>query len=655
VEDLHWIDPSTLELLTLFVKNLRRGSVLALFTARTEFVQPWQESLTATLTLGPLSDSDARAMVTLMAQGIPEATIRRIVERADGVPLFAEEMARTAAQNDLASIPDTLQDLLAARMDKLGVARYTAQLAATLGREFDLDLLNKVFLSAPDALANDLCTLHDAGLIVAVSASTLQFKHALMQEAAYQSQSKADRQATHRRVAQALLSDFPVMVATQPERLAQHFSNAGEIGQSISYWIKAGQRAALNSANLEAIAHFESGLQLLMTLPSEQNRDHFEFNLLVGLCPVLYAAKGYGCEEAAQASARIEALTQRMGDNPKLFQTKWAQMVSTIACISSRGMPQAAMGLLTMAQDDPLKKMAAHSLAALASFWLGEFELTRSHDEQAVALYRADHRQLLIRQFGSDLVVNCTSYLGCSLYFLGYPKQAQMVCQQMLHQARALAHPHTLAQALSFAALLHRWLNLPEQALSLSAETIAISRQHDFCLWLACGEMTHGWALVKCGQPDGLSEIESSIAAMQSALGGISVVFLSSRIEACVHLKRYDEALDGLAQALADAEKTGDRHFLAELYRLKGVCLLALSSDNAADAESCFEQALTISRKQHAKSLELRATTSQARLWLQQGKQAAARRILEKIRSGFTEGFDSNDLQEAEKLLRALA
>lgn len=655
VEDLHWIDTSTLELLTRFVEQKNKGAIFAVFTARPEFDPLWKGALDSTLTLAPLAEDEVTQMIASLTEDIPAATVRRIVERADGVPLFVEEIAKIASLDNQAGIPTTLHDLLAARMDNMGEAKYTAQLAATLGREFDLDLLRMVSLCGPVALADTLSALQDAGLIMKVNETTRQFKHALIQEAAYQSQTKADRQAAHQRVAQALLSDFPDVVATQPELLAQHLSSGGETRQAIEYWSKAGQRAALNSANAEAIGHFNSGLQDLMTLPSDQDRDRTEFKMLLGLCSVFYAAKGYGSEEARQANARISALSGLVGDSPELFQANWALVMNTIAIVGSRGMPEAAIQLLNMAHDDSLRKLAVHFLVAKAFFWLGEFESARVHNEQAIALYHPGQHQMLVEQFGTNLSVFCAAYLSNALYFLGFPDRAQRVSERMLVQARELAHPHTLAQALSSAAVLHRWLNKPTEALTLSAEAVAISRQHEFSLWLVCGEMTHGWALVMHGRNEvGIAELQSSVTGMRAAIGGMSVYFLSALVEAYVHLKLPDEALSLLAEALADAVSTGDGHFTTELHRLKGVCLLALSPSSAAQAESCFDQALAISRRQRAKSLELRATMSMARLWRQQGKQEDARRLLEKIYNGFTEGFDTPDLQEASELLASL-
>ena len=656
VEDLHWIDPSMLELLTLFVEQKESVPILSVFTARPEFIPPWDEALVSSLALAPLAESEVAEMVASISEEIPVSTVRRIVERADGVPLFVEEVAKIATLDNQASIPTALHDLLAARLDNMGEAKYTAQLAATLGREFDLDLLRKISPCDPAVLVTSLGILQDAGLILKISKTACQFKHALIQETAYQSQAMADRQAAHRRIAQALQSDFPSVAATRPELLAQHLSAGGEAQQAIEYWIKAGQRAAMNSANLEAIGHFNSGLQLLMALPADQERDRVEFKILVSLCPLLYAVKGYGSDGATQANARISALSGLVGDSQELFHAKWVLVFNTITNSGATkiGALETAIHLLDMAHDDPLRKQAAHYAVANAAFWLGEFETTRTHTEQAIALYHPDQRQMLLEQFGDDLSVIYEIILSHALYFLGFPDRAQLVCERMLKKARKHVHLHTLAFVLSFASLLYRWLNKHVETLSLSAEAAFISRQHDFPVWLSVSEVTHGWALVMHGQKEGIAELKSGIAGMHATVSGVQVTFLSPLAEAYAHLKLYDEALGLIAEALADATSTGDDHFTAELQRLKGVCLLEISPSNAAQAESCFDQALAISRKQQAKSMGLRAAMSMARLWRQQGKQDEARHMLEEIYNWFTEGFDTHDFQEASKLLASL-
>ncbi|TAK61312.1 hypothetical protein [Methylobacter sp.] len=652
VEDLHWVDPSTLEFLTQFVEQQTTGSILAIFTARPEFDPPWQSARISTLPLAPLSMDEAAQMTFSLSGDITTETLRRIVKRADGIPLFIEEIVKITTLDNQANLPTTLHDLLAARIDNLGSSKVIVQLASIIGREFNLDLLRKISLCNYHTLELHLSTLQDTGLILNINETTKQFKHALIQEAAYQSQTKSVRQTVHQRIAQVLQTDFPDVVTTQPELLAQHFFYGGEIRQSIEYWIKAGQRAARNSANLEAIDHFNSGLQLLMSLPSDPDRDCTEFQILVSLCPVLYATKGYGSEEATQTNARISALSERVDNSSELFLARWALLINTIASVGSYGVTEAAMHLLPMAHDDPLKKQAAHYIIADSAFWVGEFETTHAHTEQAITLYHPEQHQMLQEQFGENLSVSCSAYLSWALYFRGFPDQAKDVCEQMLSHARELAHPHTLALALCFATLLHRWSNKSTETLSLSLETIAISQQHDFSVWLAAGEMAHGWALVLHGHSEiGIAKLQSSITRMKASIGGISVIFLSALIESYIHLELYDKALSLLAEAQADEITTGDSHFTAELHRLKGVCLLGTSESNTKEAEACFSQAIAISRRQSAKFLELRAAISMARLWWHQDKREDARNMLEEIYNTFTEGFDSHDLQEAASLI----
>jgi DNA-binding SARP family transcriptional activator/predicted ATPase len=653
VEDLHWIDPSTLEFLSRSLEKKGAGAMLAIFTARPEFVAPWKQNLMSTLAVAPLAAYDMAELVVSIYEGIAAAMVRCIVERADGIPLFAEEMVKIAALDNQARIPATLQDLLAARIDHTGEAKYTAQLAATIGREFDLDLLRKLASFSSEALAPALRALQAAGLILQGNEKSWQFKHALIQEAAYQSQAKAERQAAHRRIAQILQSDFPDVAATNPELLAQHLSSGGEIRQSIAYWIKAGQRAVQSSANLEAIAHFDSSLRFLMTLPAAQERDQTEFTILVKLCNPLHATQGYGSEETTRVIKRISALRELVGDSPEFFLAEWGRLRNTIATVGSRGVPQAAMQLLKLAHDDPVRIQAAHYVRAIATFWLGEFESSR-HAGEAIALYRPDQHPRMLELFGEDLSLSYAGHLSWALYFLGFQDQAQQVCGRMLKQARAMGHPKTLAMALLFASMLHRWLNQPTQTLSLSAETIAVTREQGMLRWIATGEMLHGWALVMLEGKKGISEIKARTDYLRTAAGVNLALFLSVLAEANVHLKLYDEALGLLAQAQVDDARTGNGHFAAELHRLKGVCLLELSASNAKEAEACFEQALILSRLQGAKSLELRAAMSQARLWQQQGRKDQARHMLGEIHDWFTEGFDTPDLLEAAHLLRTL-
>lgn len=650
VEDLQWADPSTLDFLATLVEQKGPGPMLAIFTVRSGFTLP---RATSVLPLAPLGEREMEQLIALVNGDLPAATVRRIVERVDGVPLFAEELAKTATHGDWAGIPGTLHDVLAARMDQLGEAKYAAQMAATIGREFSVELLGKVSPHGPDALAKSLGQLKESGLVLEVDEATCQFKHALIQEAAYQSQSRADRRAAHLRIARVLQGDFPGEVETRPELLAQHYSSAGETRQSIPCWIRAGQRAIHGSANLEAIAHFNCALRWLMTLPAAPDRDQTEFSILVGLCPALHATQGYGSEEATRVTARVSALRERVGDSRELFQAEWTRLRNTVATLGPRGVPQAAMRLLDLARDDPIGRQAAHYVAAVSSFWLGEFEASRLHAAQAIALYRPDQHAMMLERFGEDLSVSYAGHLSWALCFLGFADQAHQVCGRMLEQARAMEHPKTLAMALLFASMLPRWLNKYAQTLSLSAEAIAVTRQHGMSHWIATSEALHGWAQVMHEGRQDLSELGSLAVRLSAASPSYSALRLSGMAEVHMHLKLHHEALGFLARAQDDEASSGSCQFAAERHRLQGVCLLAISPPDAKAAEAAFNQALAISRRQSAKTLELRAAISMARLWQQQGKKEQARHLLAKTYDWFTEGFDAPDLVEAADLLRA--
>lgn len=291
VEDMQWIDPSTLELLTRFVEQSGAPPIFALFTTRPDFDPPWQESLNTSLAIAPLDRESATFLAASFSEDIPAATMQQIIERADGVPLFIEEMVKLAMLDSGAGIPATLHDLLSVRMDQMGDAKQTAQLAATIGREFNPDMLGKIL--APATLTRTLKDLLDAGLILPVDDDTLQFKHALIQEAAYQSQPRADRQAAHKLIAQVLQRDFPEIIANKPELLASHLESGGSTAQAVEYWIKSGHHAVQHSAFAEARAHFSSALRLLMTLPAGQDRDSTEFDIRAILRTVSSTTQSY--------------------------------------------------------------------------------------------------------------------------------------------------------------------------------------------------------------------------------------------------------------------------------------------------------------------------------------------------------------------------
>jgi DNA-binding SARP family transcriptional activator/predicted ATPase len=654
VEDLHWADPSTLELLKLFVTRERAAPILAVITARPEFQPSWQESLDRTLTLDALDDAETAALIAAVAPEIAPATVRRIVERADGIPLFAEELAKEVAVNDRSAIPATLQDLLAARLDGMGSARIAAQLAATVGREFSFDLLRRIVRFDETTLVQFLRQLQDAGLLWGETKGVFRFRHALIRDAAYQSQTRAEREAAHRRIAAALKT---AGAEVRPEFLAQHWAAGGEIREAVACWIEAGKLACQHSASQEAVMHFKSGLTLIEAIPSGPEMVRMELDLQIGLAAAACAAQGYASAEGADAYARAMTLCGQHESGPDMFRSVWGLWASASSRAGYAGALELAQQLLRMASQsgDPVQAQQAHFAVADTLYWQGEFAAAREHLERVMALYQPAHHESHVAGFGEDAGVTSGSYTSWVLWFLGFPDQARQASAQTLALARQLGHPFSLAYALTFATILHCRLRQPEEALALAQETLSLASKHGFPLWQIGATLARGWALAMQNRCEGAESMRQCVEATRAAMGGVTLVVLEPLVDAYVVLGLLDAALNVNDEAFSIGSGLGDRHVEAELHRLKGESLLGLAETDEAEVTACFQQALAASRRQQAKSLELRATMSMVRQWQRQGKRDEARHLLEAVYNWFTEGFDTADLQDARKLLDSLA
>lgn len=653
VEDLHWIDPSTLELLSLFIERNGPHAILAILTARPDFDPPWPQSLERTLVLAPLVPDEVSAMIKSLRADIPAETIHRIVERADGVPLFVEEMAKMATTNSQADIPATLHDLLAARMDSMGDAKATAQLAATLGRQFDLEVLRKIYPVGATELTQSLSALQEAGLISRVNRASYQFKHALIQEAAYQSQTKPMRQAAHQRIAQALLMHFPDVVATQPELLARHLSACDQARQAVDYWLKAGQRAAQNSANAEAMEHFHTALQLVLTLPQSSDRDQLEFVIRASLGTTYITTRGYGSVEAGAEYTRAAQLAEALGDHAGLFKATWGLWLGSSSHVGHAHSLKLAEKLLYLAQQDPdpLHLQKAHYAMGNSLLWTGQLHQARQHQEQGIALYQDAHHDLMVRELGENICISTGSQLVWVLWLQGFPDQAWAVGERTLALARQVNHPYSQCYANSSVMALNRWLKQIDATLEFAEIILAQANQHGFPIWLLSGVAFQGWAMAMQGDARGVAQLHFGVNTVRTAMSGLEAFFLAPLVEAQMQLNQWDEALATATTALSVAQAKEDRFQEGELLRLKGECLLGTAAPDAAAAESCFRQALAVSQQQGAKSLELRAATSLARLLQSQGKPGLAQSLLAATCRWFTEGLDTPDFQDARKLL----
>jgi class 3 adenylate cyclase/predicted ATPase len=666
-EDLHWADPSTLELLDLLLDHVPTARLLLVLTARPEFCPSWTpRSYVTQLTLTRLPRHQSEEMVVRVTGGkpVPTEVLAQIVAKTDGIPLFVEELVKTILEAGLVqedagryvltgplpplAIPATLQDALMARLDRLAVVKDVAQLSAVLGREFAYALLCAVAPLDEATLQQALAQLVEAELLYQRGMppqATYVFKHALIQDTAYQSLLKSTRQQYHQRIAQVLEQQFPETVDMQPELLAQHYTEAGLLAQAIPYWQQAGQRASERSAYLEAISHLTKGLELLNTLPDTPEHRQQELGVQTTLGWALSATKGLAAPEVAVAYHRARALCQEVGETPQLFPV----LQGLVPFYVNRGELQTARELgeqmMSLAQrgHDPAHLANAHiMLGGSALFFLGELGAARTHLEQGIS--NTTHWEIVR-----------LSRLAQILWYLGYPDQALQRSQEALTLARERAQPDRwLADALLFAAHLHESRREGHIAYEQAEAALVLSREQGFAFRLAGATVLRGWALVEQGQGEaGIEQIRQGIAA-ERATGSRTATHLALLAKACWHLGQREEGLRVVAEALAIGNSNGEGRWTAELYRLQGELLLTLASAHHAEAESCFQQALEVARRQQAKSWELRAAVSLARLWQRQGKRAAAHQLLAEVYGWFTEGFDTADLQEAKALLEAL-
>jgi class 3 adenylate cyclase/predicted ATPase len=666
VEDLHWLDPSTLELQQLLAEQGATVPLMLLYAARPEFRAPWpMRAHHAQITLNRLSARNVREMVALVAarNALASESVEAVVERTGGVPLFVEELTRAVLESGQTKpsgreIPVTLHDSLMARLDRLGPAKEVIQVGAVIGSEFSYELLCAVHPMAELDLQAALAKLTEAELLYVsgiIPDATYQFKHALIRDAAYEALLKSRRKELHSRIADVLLRQFPDGVTSAPELLAHHYTEAGLIEQAIPYWGRAGQRATERSANPEAISHFTKGLELLNSKAESPKRIEQELRLQIALGGALIALKGYAAPEAGKAYDRALELCGQVGETPWLFAATLGLQGFNMMRGELDTARQLAEQLLSMAQklQNPVLLQSAHYQMGELLYNLGELAKSREYLEQAITLYDPEKDVLSPVYDGGVL---CLGAAAVTLWLLGYPDQGLKRIREALTVAREHSHPFMLALALEYAVMLFLCRREVQATQEQAEALIELSHEQGFALQEASGVTMRGWAMAKQGRKEeGIAQISQGLAATQALGADLSQPsFITFFAQACSEAGQPEEGLTALAEALDLMIRTRARCYEAELYRLKGELLLMQDASNALQAESCFQQAIEVARKQSAKSLELRATTSLARLLAGQGRRDQARAMLAEIYNWFTEGFDTADLQEAKQLLNEL-
>ncbi|MCZ6874514.1 MAG: hypothetical protein O7G88_13465, partial [bacterium] len=681
LEDLHWIDPSTLELLDLLIDQTPTAALCVLLTCRPAFQPPWSSrSYLTQMTLNRLSRSQIERMVEQVADGkpLPAEVLEQITEKTDGVPLFVEELTKAVLESDhlnevdgqyeltgslsTLAIPATLQDSLMARLDRLVTAKAVAQYAAVIGRQFSYELLQAVSQLDEMTLQRELGRLVKAELIYQRGLppqTTYLFKHALVVDTAYESLLKSTRQQYHQRIAQVLEERFAETAEAQPELLAYHCTEAGLNEQAIVRWHQAGQRAAQHSANLEAVNHLTKGLQVLASLPDAPERWQEELALQITLGPVLIATKGYAAPEVERAYVRAHELCQQVGETPQLFPAIRGLLFFHVMRAEYHTARELGEQLLSLAQraQDPMLLVEAHRALATVLYWCGEPHAAAAHAERGMAHYDPQQHRSLALRYGLDSGTSCLIYAGLSGWNLGYPDQARRRAAEALTLSQDLSHTHNLCGVLTQATAVHIYCRDAQVVQEYAEAVITLATEQSFPQWLSAGTVFQGWARMAQGQDEeGLARMQQGLDAWRRTETRLGLPwYLAMLAEAHGKLGQVDQGLHLLAEAQSMVDETGERWCEAELYRLKGVLLLQLSSDNHTEAETCFHQALDIARRQQAKSWELRAASSLARLWQSQGKRQDAYDLLAPVYGWFTEGFDTADLQEAKALLNELA
>jgi predicted ATPase/class 3 adenylate cyclase/DNA-binding winged helix-turn-helix (wHTH) protein len=681
VEDLHWVDPTTLAWLDVLVEQTPTVPLLAVLTCRPSFTPPWEVRTHVTsMSLQRLSRPQRAIMVERLTDGkrLPSEVLEEILARTDGVPLFVEELTKAVLESGILReqedhyaltgalvslrIPTTLQDALMARLDRLDSAKGVAQLGAVLGRQFPYAWLQAVSPQGETTLQRELSRLVEAELLYVRGyppQATYTFKHALIQETAYQSLLRRTRRHAHQQIAQMLETRFPEVVETHPELVAHHYTEAGWSQQAMPYWQQAGQRAIRRSAHREAIEHLRKGLRLLSDVPDTPSRTQHELALCMALSTSLALTQGYGANEVGHTYARARALCQQLGDtaqiSPVLFGL-WRFHTVRGELQTGRVFGEALLHHAERLQD-AVTLMEAHYTLGTSMFFLGEYAPALEQLEQALALYEAQQHHARAFVLGFDVAVAGLGYAALARWALGYPDQARRQMQEGLRLAQKLAHPHSLALALYFAARLHQCHRDIRAAQEQAEGAITLASEHGFTHWLALSLHLQGWLLVMQGQQEaGIGQIHQGLVARGSR-GAAHTYLLALLAEAYEIMGQPEQGLSVLAEALALAAHTGGHWWDAELHRLTGE-LLVQTNDGWQMAgrtpEACFQQALIVARSQQIKSLELRAATSLARLWQCQDKRPEAYDVLAPVYDWFTEGFDTADLIDARRLLEEL-
>ena len=774
VEDLHWIDPSSIEFLTLLITRIENARIFAVLSCRTdtqhfrqssqpeEDEQPLQDEISDgdlessvldrevleqllhpewanALPLAALTPPQVEEMIQHVAgdTALPSEALTRIVEMTEGVPLFVEELTQMMLENvsglqtaptldvsdgtgphsQTMEVPVTLQDLLTAKLDELGAAKEIVQLGATLGREWTAELLHEVAsgLDLGNRLFTDFALLKgelnklvnayilnrsrggvSPSVLVGEGTSPLRytFRHPLLRETAYQSLLRSKRQQYHQQIAEVLQDGG----GFQPELVAYHYTEAGLPEKAIDYWHRAGQRALERSANVEGIRHITQGLAALEKLSTNASIQELEataqreLELQTILGSALIATKGYAAPEVEVAYTRarelletLESQEPTLGEDadapldhikdlrfPILFGL-WLSHLVRGRFLSARELGEQCF-VIAKQTGDPAFEVEAHRALGATLYYLSEFRDALAHLEAGIELYQPQHHPVpTFLHFVADPGMTLLAYSAPLLWSLGFPLQAEERVAEAARIGKDRSHPFSDAVLLHFKSVLYQHQEKVEEVETTATQMLQICQEHGFSLWEAAARVMKGWALTELNHSEeGIAMIRKGIAAWEKTRAELQLpLFLTLLAQAYQRVGQYTLALQTLDSALSVVTRTGERAYDAELTRRRGELCLVLGKETEAvggkefgvtnpsynavtKAESYFQEALAIARRQGAKSWELRAALSLSELWCTQDRYREAYNLLRPIYMWFSEGFDTKDLRQARHLLEKL-
>lgn len=665
-EDVHWIDPTSVELIQRLMARVPHSPMLAIMSFRPGFTVPWLHQLGFTrLEIQRLARADVTTMISSLTASdtLPQPMVEQIIERTDGVPFFVEEVTKAVLETRKSglgeatpAVPPTLHDSLMARLDQIPSMKIAAQGAAAIGREFSLDLLQAVTPLSPGHLRAAIRSLLASGLVYrhgATANRTYAFAHALVQEEALASLLRTDRQDLDLAIAEALSTRFASATENSPEVIAHHFTRAGKSRSAIHYWLKAAQRSIGRSAFSEANAHLRLALDLLSDLPAQPDRDQLELQIQQSLGSVLAASKGFGAAETMSAFRRALDLCGQLPDSPMVFSVLNGMISMHVARGEFENSRDVAEDLLRRASrhQDPTPRLMGHRGLGMSLFLIGELNEAERHLRASLHLYdEATHGPLAVT-FSQDFKATALAYLALTSVLLGGVDDGLRHARNAVEHAERLKHPHSICYALSFLAGASVLCRDPHGARPIADRVVALANEYAFPLWLAGGQMIVGWTKTQLGESEnGIAELRSSIEALEVTGALIWVNFarylLSQALEAA---GRAEQAMEAIDRVLLQIEGTRGRWYEADLHRVRGDLLLKL--DTVQAAESSYEQAIAIATRQGARLWQLRATTRLGTIWKKHGRIAEARGRIAPIRHGFRGERMIADIEEATRLL----